>query len=55
MASGDELLAPQDIATFRVIEERTAAKKHGNYWLTEENWPRPEKDLVNSRYPYLRG
>ena len=32
MESGAELLAPQDIATVRVAEERTEKKKQINYW-----------------------
>ena len=55
MESGAELSAPQNTATFRVAEERPAAKKQMNYWWTEANWPRLKEALVNSRYPSLRG
>ena len=55
MKLGAELSAPQDIATVRVEEERQAAKKQKNQWWAEESCKRLKKDLVNSRYPYLRG
>ena len=55
MESGSELSAPQDTATFRVAEEIRAAKKQRDCWWTAANWPRLKEDLVNSRYPYLRG
>ena len=55
MESGAELLAPQETSTFRVAEERRAAKKQSNHWWTEANWPRLKEALVNSRYPSLRG
>ena len=48
-------MAPQDISTVRVAEERPAAKKQRNYWWTEDNWTSLKKDLVNSWYPYFRG
>ena len=38
-----------------MTEERLASKKQRSYWWTEEDWPRPNKALVNSWYPYLRG
>ena len=55
MESGCEVLVLQDIASVGVAEEWLAAKKQGNSWRTEENWPRLKKALVNSQYPYLRG
>ena len=55
MESGAEFLAPQDTAPVRVAVERRAAKKQRNHWWTEANWPRLKEDLVNSRYPSLRG
>ena len=55
MESGSELSAPQDKSTFRVAEERRAVKKKRNHWCSEANWPRLKEDLVNSRYPSLRG
>ena len=55
MESGAELLDPQDTATVSVSEERRAEKKKTNYWWTEDNYPRIKENLVNSRYPYLRG
>ena len=55
MESGAELSAPQDTATVRVAEERQAAKKQSNHWWTDANWPRLKEDLVNNRYPSLRG
>ena len=55
MESGAELLAQQDIATVRVVEERWASNKQRNCCLTEDNWSRLKEALVDSRYPYLRG
>ena len=55
MESGDELSAPQDTATVRVVEERRAENKKSNHWWLEDNWPRLNESLVNSRYPSLRG
>ena len=53
--SGAELLALQDAATVRVVEESRTGKKNRNNWWTEDKWPRLKEALVNSWYPSLRG
>ena len=55
MESGAELLAPQDIATVIVSEERPPTNKQNNYRRKEDNWPRLKKHLAKSWYPSLRG
>ena len=48
-------MAPKDTSAVRVTKERPAAKKQRISWWTEENLPRLNKSLVNSRYPAVRG
>ena len=55
MESGAEFLVPQYIAIVRVAEEIPESKEQSNCWLTEENWSRLNKSLVNIWYPSLRG
>ena len=48
-------MAPQDTYTVRFAKEIPPAKKQRTSLWTEKNWPRLNKALVNSRYPYVRG
>ena len=55
MESGAGFLAPQGTATVRVVKERTAENKQSNPWWNEDNCPRLNEYLMNSRYPAVRG